>query len=154
MGVHLDSGMRYFISHHQHKGEAIDTALKMQGWLFRRRRVSIALFDHTINRGRPQEGRGLVNKYYDEWSTIITYPHGATGAWWMDSDHYPPDKKIFANLVIGEGHKHIEEIIRPYLQHYVIGWSFCPIKPFQKPQEVKHILFAPIHASMHRDQLM
>jgi len=145
--------MRYFIAHHQHKGTAIDEALKKEGWYFRRRRVSIALFDHAINRHRPKKGRGLVNKYYDEWATIITYPHGATGAWWTDSDYYPPNKKIFANLVIGEGHKNVEEIMRPYLNHYVIGWTFCPIKEFNKPEEVKNILFGPIHGSMHKDFL-
>jgi hypothetical protein len=86
-------------------------------------------------------------------ATIVTYPHGATGAWWMDSDKYPPNNKVFANLVIGEGHKHVEEIIRPYLNHYVIGWGFCPIKEFQKPERIKNILFAPIHGSMHKDEL-
>jgi hypothetical protein len=154
MGVYLDIVMmRYFISHHQHKGMGIDEALKKEGWYFRRRRASVALFDHVINRLNPELGRGLVNKYYDEWATIITYPHGATGAWWNDSDYFPPNKKIFANLVIGEGHKHIEEIMRPYLQHYVIGWYFCPIMPFKKPPKVRNILFAPIHGSMHSNAL-
>jgi hypothetical protein len=145
--------MRYFISHHQHKGIAIENALIKEGWLFRRKRVSIALFDHTVNRKDPKRGRGIVNSYYDQGATIITYPHGATGAWWVDSDYYPPDKKIFANLVIGEGHKHVEGIMRPYLKHYVIGWYFCPIKAFRKPSAIKNILFAPIHGAEHNNQL-
>lgn len=145
--------MRYFISHHQHKGMAIEEALKKEGWYFRRRRVSIALFDHAINRHRPQEGRGLVNQYHDAWATIVTYPHGATGAWWADSTYYPPNKKIFANLVIGEGHKHIEQIMRPYLEHYAIGWGFCPVLDFKSPKEVRNILFAPIHGSLHNHSL-
>ena len=52
----------------------------------------------------------IIKKYYDEGSTILTYPHGATGAWWMDNDMYQTDDKLSGNLVIGEGHKHIEEI--------------------------------------------
>lgn len=139
--------MRYFIAHHQHKGAPIDDALKSEGWLFRQKRTDIALFDHAINQKQPERGRGLVNHYYAEGTTILTYPHGATGSWWTDSDYYPPNKKIFANLVIGEGHKHVEQITRPYLDHYVIGWSWCPVREFQKPFRVKRILFAPIHAS-------
>lgn len=140
--------MRYFISHHQHKGSAIDVALAKEGWLFRHKRVDIALFDYDINHKSPERGRGTISKYYDEGTTIFTYPHGATGAWWTDSDYYAPNKKVSANLVIGEGHRYVEHIARPYLEHYVIGWGFCPIKEFQKPNKVKRILFAPIHASL------
>mgnify|MGYP001087870966 CR=1 FL=1 len=145
--------IRYFISEHQHKGANINEALKKEGWYFRRKRVSIALFDHVINRKHPERGRGIVNKYYDEWATIVTYPHGATGAWWNDSDYFPENTKIAANLVIGEGHKKVEQIMRPHLQHYVVGWSFCPIKEFKKPVKIKKILFAPAHGSMHKDIL-
>lgn len=145
--------MRYFISHHQHKGTAIDEALKKEGWQFKRRRVDIALFDHNVNRKFPEKGRGILSSYYDQGATIVMYPHGATGAWWADSERYPTSPKIFANLVIGEGHKEIETFVRPQLQHYVIGWSFCPIKEFQKPKEVKNILFAPIHAFMSNNTL-
>ena len=145
--------MKYFITLHQHKGNAIDNALRNNGWLFRHKNVDIALFDHHINRSKPEEGRAIVSQYFQEGATIITYPHGATGAWWMDSDLHPPDKRVFANLVIGEGHKYVEEITQPHLEHYIIGWSYCPIKEFQKPEKIKKILFAPIHASLKGNKL-
>lgn len=138
--------MKYFIMHHQHKGKAIDSALRKAGWRYQMRRVDIALFDHVINRSEPEQGRGLVKRYYDEGATIVTYPHGTTGAWFMDSDVYPKDKRVTANLVISEGQKKVEEIIQPQLEHHVIGWSYCGLREWKKPEKVRRILFAPIHS--------
>lgn len=138
---------KYYIAHHQHKGRPFELALRREGWRLAINNPDVALFDHAINRKNPEEGRALIKRYYDQGSTIITYPHGATGAWWMDSDMYKTDKHISGNLVIGEGHKCIEEMIQPTIKHYVTGWTFCPIKEFKKPEEVVNILFAPIHAA-------
>lgn len=153
MGVHLGTQMRYYIFHHQHKGYGINSALRQQGWILSSHNVAIALFDHAINKDRPEEGRKILNKYHDEKSTILTYPHGATGAWWTDNDMFPPNKNVFANLVIGEGHKFVDTIIQPQIEHHVIGWTYCPINEFKKPKEVRNILFAPIHASMKSGKL-
>lgn len=139
--------MKYYIAHHQHKGRPFELALRKERWRFSINNPDVALFDHAINREKPEEERALIKKYYDEGSTIIIYPHGATGAWWMDSDLYKTDDKISGNLVIGEGHKCIEEIVQPTLKHYVTGWNFCQMEEFRKPKEVVNILFAPIHAA-------
>lgn len=144
--------MRYFISQHQHKAIGIDNALRKEGWLPKHRWVDVALFDHDINKSNSEIARPIIQKYYDQKSTIITYPHGATGAWWTDSKHYLSDKFTFANLVIAEGHKHVQEITQPRLKHYIIGWSYCPIKEFEK-HEIKKILFAPIHATLSDNKL-
>lgn len=145
--------MRYFIQNHQHKGKVIDEALKNNGWVFRHKNIDVLLVDYYINRSKPEQGRAIVSQYFQEGTTIITYPHGATGAWWMDAETDYRDKRVFANLVIGEGHKYIDQITQPYLSHYVIGWSYCPIKEFQKPKQIKKILFAPIHASSPKNIL-
>ena len=140
--------MRYFISHHQHKGAPIALALAQQGWISRRRRMDIALFDHYINRANPDRGNAIIDQYYHiEKATIIGYPHGATGSWWMDGDLYKPDPHVYANLVIGEGHKEIDKIIQPTIHDYVIGWYYCPIQSFKK-RNVKNILFAPTHGTI------
>ena len=139
--------MKFYISHHQHKGKPIEMALRKEGWRAGVNNVDVALFDHAINREKPENGRALIKKYYDDGAAVLTYPHGATGAWWMDNDEYKTDNRLSGNLVIGEGHKHIEEIVQPNLNHYVIGWNFCPIEEFKKPKEIINILFAPIHAS-------
>ena len=139
--------MKFFISHHQHKGKSIAIALKKHGWLQSAGPVDVALFDHGISKQHPDDGRILLNNYFNRGSTIITYPHGSTGAWWMDNDAFPPNPRIFANLVNSEGRKHVEQIIQPTLEHHVIGWNYCSIRPFRKPDRIKTILFAPIHAS-------
>jgi len=144
--------MKYFISQHQHKGEKIMNALREEGWVYRKIEPDIALFDHNVNLSNPSEGRLIVKEYINQGSTIITYPHGATGSWWEDSNSHSAYNTIFADLVIGEGHKHVAEIIQPELDHYTIGWSYCPLKEFKKTQ-VKKILFAPIHASARTNAL-
>lgn len=140
--------MKYFIAHHQHKGIAINNALRKEGWVLSRNNVDVALFDHTINKIDPGSGRGFINRYYGLGATVVTYPHGATGSWWMDNSDFKTDAKVSGNLVIGEGHKYVEKIIQPNLEHYVIGWSYCEIKEFQKKDKVKTILFAPTHTSL------
>jgi len=137
--------MKYFIIHHQHKGKEIEKALRMAGHRFAYKNVDIALFDHAINRTNPSEGRGMIKRFHSEGATIIMYPHSPTGAWWMDLDLFPKEKLINCNLQIAEGQKKVAEIIEPESTNYIIGWSYCPIRKFQKPKDLKRILFAPIH---------
>jgi len=139
--------MRYFITKHQHKANEIDLALTNAGWFYKRRQVDIALFDHAISKPNSNIGRSIIRKYFDQGAYILTYPHGATGAWWTDTEGYFIDRHVSANLVIGEGHKYVQEIIQPDSSNYVIGWSYCPIKEFSKKDKITKILFAPIHAS-------
>lgn len=137
--------MRYFIAHHQHKGKPIDMALRNQGWKYQLRKVDIALFDHAINRTDPEKGRNLIHRFYREGATIVLYPHAATGSWWMDGDIFPKEGAVQHELVIAEGQERVSKIINPDMHVHKIGWSYCPIKEFQKPKQLKRILFAPIH---------
>lgn len=144
--------MKYYIYHHQHKGLPIRDALTREGWSHRRSNVDIALFDHNVNLTNPSNGRLIINEYYNQGATIVTYPHGATGAWWADGSGYIPGTKVFADLVISEGQKYVADIIQPYLKHYPIGWSYCPINEFIK-RPIKNILFAPIHATFRTNAI-
>jgi len=137
--------MRYFIAHHQHKGKPIDAALRKEGWRYQLRKVDIALFDHAINRTEPEKGRNLIHRFYREGATIVLYPHAATGAWWMDGDIFPKEGAVQHELVIAEGQERVSKIINPDMRVHKIGWSYCPIREFQKPKRLKRILFAPIH---------
>lgn len=137
--------MKYFIMHHQHKGKPIDKALREEGWKYQLRNVDIALFDHAINRTEPEAGRNIIHKFHKEGATIVIYPHAPTGAWWMDGDIFPKESAVQNELVIAEGQKHVSKIINPNMNVYTIGWSYCPIKEFQQPKQLKRILFAPIH---------
>lgn len=153
MGVYLDFAMRYRIIHHQHKGKPFEKALKRSGWREDTYHPEICLMDHAINRGQPEKGRRALKSLYNQRITVVTYPHGATGAWWMDSDIFNTDPRVSGNLVIGEGHKRIEQIMQPTLDHYVVGWPYCKVMPFDPPNKLKTILFAPIHASIRGNLL-
>ena len=131
--------------HHQHKGKPIDKALREMGWKYDLRSPDIALFDHAINRTEPEKGRGVIHKFYKEGATIVIYPHSPTGAWWMDGDLFPKEGAVQNELVIAEGQEHVSKIINPNMHVHKIGWSYCPIREFKKPTELKRILFAPIH---------
>lgn len=130
--------MRYWIHNHQHKGKPIEQALVEQGWEYSQT-PDIALFD--VARGKPIERR-----FRREGASLVIYPHTAIAGWWYDGILQPPNK-FAAILVVGEGQKEVQKIITPNSRVETIGWGYCPILPFNKPEAVKRILFAPLHPS-------
>lgn len=130
--------MQYWILHHQHKGKPIEQALVNQGWVYSQT-PDIALFD--VARGKPIERR-----FRREGASLVIYPHTAIAGWWYDGLLEPPIG-FDAILVVGEGQKEVQKIITPNSRVETIGWGYCPILPFKKPEVVKRILFAPIHPS-------
>ncbi len=130
--------MKYWILHHQHKGKPIEAALKSQGWVYSRT-PDIALFDTARN-------DRIADMFRKTKSSLVLYPHTAIAAWWYDGLMELP-KDYAAILVIGEGQKQVQQIITPNMRTEIIGWSYCPILPFKKPEKVKRIVFAPIHPS-------
>lgn len=128
--------MQYWIHHHQHKGKPIEDALINQGWQYSQA-PDVALFD--IARNKPIERR-----FRRGGATLVTYPHTAIAGWWYDGILEPPNG-FSAILAIGEGQKEVQKIITPNIRVETIGWSYCPVLPFQKPKAIKQILFAPIH---------
>jgi len=130
--------MKYWILHHQHKGKPIEAALRSQGWVYSRT-PDIALFDTARN-------SRIAEMFIKSDATLVLYPHTAIASWWYDGLMELP-KDYDAILVIGEGQKQVQQIITPNIRVETIGWSYCPILPFQKPEKVKRITFAPIHPS-------
>lgn len=130
--------MRYWILHHQHKGKPIEAALKSQGWIYSAK-PEVALFDTARN-------SRVAETFRRSKATLILYPHTAVAAWWYDG-LMPLTDDYSAILVIGAGQKQVQQIITPGKRVEVIGWSYCPILPFQKPDKVKRITFAPMHPS-------
>ncbi len=130
--------MRYFMSQHQHKGQPIQKALRSRGWVYARR-ADIVLFDVFRN-------NRLIQYYVTTGVKMVIYPHTAVACWWYDGIMELP-KEIAAILVVGEGQAEVQRIITPDVPVYPIGWGYCEILPFQKPDKVKHILFCPIHPS-------
>ena len=137
----IASPMQYWIHHHQHKGKPIERALVNQGWVYSQT-PDIALFD--IARSKPIERR-----FRRGGAALVVYPHTAIAGWWYDGILDPPIG-FDAILVVGEGQEEVQKIITPNIRIETIGWSYCPILPFQKPKAVNRILFAPIHPNGNR----
>jgi len=138
--------MRYYIARHQNKADFLVKALNSCGHTFVHRNAEVALFDHDLNRTDVNAVRSDMRIRFEEGSTIVLYPHGATGSWWLDGSNLNP--MVFASLVIGEGHRRFMEIVQPGHRVEAIGWYYCPIKPFESPAKINRILFAPIHPTM------
>ena len=132
--------MTYWIHHHQHKGKPIEDALISQGWQCSDA-PDIALFDTARN-------KPIERRFRRGGATLVVYPHTAIAGWWYDGILEPPNG-FSAMLTIGEGQKEVQKIITPNIRIETIGWSYCPILPFQKPKAIKQILFAPIHPSVN-----
>lgn len=117
-------------------------------------RPVVAFYDHDINRGgkawdetaKPGERwrTAMVNHKLVRGAKLIMYPHTAGPEIWWDGI-YPPFPHADAKLVFAEGQRVVLEIAKYPAPVHVIGWPYViNNKPFT-PQELRHILFMPIH---------
>ncbi|HWK29031.1 MAG TPA: hypothetical protein VNS09_20890 [Solirubrobacter sp.] len=89
----------------------------------------------------------LIDRYTDMGAKVLLYPHGGGGPILSYDGLWEPDPRVFANLVHGVGHaEYLRRIGYPSPTH-VIGWSYCPLRPFRATADVKRVLFAPTHAN-------
>ena len=137
--------MKYYISHHQHKGKPYRNALSKGGWKRAMEGVDLALFDHLTSPHYSGKFRSVVQDYYNAGAAVVCYPHAATVPWWFDGLMELP-LETDCLLVIAEGQK---TIAQKYFLHStrieVTGFPYCVQKNFVKPNKIEHILFAPIH---------
>ena len=132
------SGKTYWVLHHQHKAKPIVEALKKTGWRYQQARASVALFDTPRN-------KLMLQRLYANGSTIVMYPHSSSIHWWYDAGMLLP-KEVSALLVVSEAQVPIQKQITPNVMVEAVGWGYCPVKKFQKPDKVvSRILFAPMH---------
>lgn len=130
--------MKFWVVHHQHKGKPYQEALIDAGWQYSRR-PQIVLMDTS-------RSRKIIEAYSKYETTFVLYPHTAIAAWWYDGV-MELQPEISAMLCIGEGQAEVQRIITPELPVYPVGWTYCSIKPYQRPKQVRRITFAPIHPS-------
>jgi len=144
----LGSGIRYFISPHQHKSEPFQTALDKAGFV-RSKRPQVALFDrdwYMHNDGLPRQ---QVTFFHENHAKIIIYPHSVLPPWWYDGliDIQPYVTRVF---VIAEAQKEAMKIINSDVRVEVCGWCWCQQKEFRPVSNVRNVLFAPIHPAGNR----
>ena len=87
----------------------------------------------------------MLERYSEQNAKIFLYPHGGGGPILSYDGLWEPDKRVFANFVMGVGHaEYLRRLDYPAETH-VIGWPYCDILPFRAREDVKTVLFAPTH---------
>ena len=87
----------------------------------------------------------MLNGYSAQGAKIFLYPHGGGGPILSYDGLWEPDKRVFANFVMGVGHaEYLRRLDYPSETH-VIGWPYCDLLPFRASENVKTVLFAPTH---------
>lgn len=132
----------YRIYNHQNKGARIVEALNAAGWQqvegSHEARVIFSDVDAPARRVKleMQAARG---------KKIFLFPHAARPNVFNDFEGYPPFDRALAQFVTAAGHIEIMQRIGVPHRMEVIGWMYCPIKPFRPRRSHRRVLFAPIH---------
>lgn len=134
--------MKYYLYNHQNKGLAFVKALESAGWQWTARaNEAQAVFTDVDIKAR---AKALLN-FHRRGVKIFVYPHAARPNLFNDFPGYEPFEYVTCQFVVSEGHI---EIMRAYGHPHkleAVGWSLCPIKPFQARANYRRVLFAPIH---------
>ena len=127
------------MAHHQNKENAFKAALRSRGWHESQYRfsqyISFGLFDGDWREAMIDQMKGKP------W---FLYPHAARPMVQYDGC-VEPRKDCRAMFVSAPAGVYLMEKIGYPCEVIEIGWSLCPIRPFQQKEEAKHIVFAPIH---------
>lgn len=134
--------MKFYINNYQNKSEPFKRALVSAGHVYDTEAPEVALFDRDWFIHNDQKPRPEVMKYLN--SNVMVYPHSALPPWWYDG-LVPLQDYVKCVFVIGEGQKRAMRIIAPGANVQTTGWPWSKVLPFQQPQEIRNILFAPIH---------
>lgn len=131
---------------HQGKEFAYENALKQAGYHqsgYLRAPVKFALFD--LDNGPFGQGWSESLKGYAERGIpLFLYPHGARPMVQYDGilKVHPDVRCMFTHAAGGV------EVMRAFgfpLPVEAVGWTFCKIEPFRPSNEIKSVLFGPIH---------
>ena len=101
------------------------------------------LFSHTDAPWRPTELQ-YMQCAHDRGIPVVLYPHGAHPS--IEYDGLQETSELVTHkFVSGPGHVEVMRRINYPKPVFEIGWSYCPILPFQSVRKPKRILFAPLH---------
>lgn len=141
--------MKFYISHHQHKGKPYMDALLKGKWVRAEKDteedIDLALFDQITSQHYPGKFGAVVQSCKNSGSAIVCYPHSPIVPCWFDG-WTPMPEGLDCLLVIAKGQKEIAK--KHFLQNTRIeatGFPYCVQKKFTKPDRIKKILFAPVH---------
>jgi hypothetical protein len=132
----------FYVASHQDKAEPYVTALRNRGW----RPI------HQVKKGRfllmDVDAKAYAVRIKKEWQSrhapSFVYPHAGPPSLFGDYEGYAPSPLVKARFVAASGHA---EVMRAYGYKgkiVIVGWSWCPLRPFAATR-LKKILFMPIH---------
>jgi|WetSurMetagenome_2_1015567.scaffolds.fasta_scaffold72279_2 hypothetical protein len=135
---------RFKLYERQDKGRKIREALQEAGYKETKgwRSAHLILADHDM--------RGELLQMYREHKKFFLYPHSVRSMIIWDGI-IPPTSMPACNFVFAPGHKKVMELYGYKRPIEVMGWTYCPILPFEPIREIRNILFAPIHPNASPD---
>ena len=127
------------MAHHQNKESAFRSALLSRGWhetqYTHSQFVTFGLFDGDWREAMIDQMRGKP------W---FLYPHAARPMVQYDGC-VEPRRDCRAMFVSAPAGVYLMQKIGYPCEVVEVGWSLCPIRPFQRKEEARNICFAPIH---------
>jgi hypothetical protein len=136
--------MKFFVYGHQHKGEPYHQALIDAGWISSEDEAEVVFLDKDWYMHNDKLPHPDALKQHERGAAVMIYPHSAMPPWWYDG-LMKIQPFVSCVFVVGEGQKEAMRIIEPDVRVETTGWPWCEQKPFQEPEKLKHVLFAPIH---------
>lgn len=132
----------FFCFNHQNKAEAYIRALVSRGWEETKDpgQARFILADSNVNHRRK-----TLDSYHARGVKVFLYPHAARPNIFWDFPGQDFSGRVDAHFTISPGHV---EIMRAYGYPYpieVVGWHLSQIRPFRPREEIRRIVFAPIH---------
>src|SRR3954447_19227630 len=135
--------IKFAIKTHGRKSDAIAGAIIAAGHEFVREPPAEALlidFDPPYLPYKP-----IIEQCARDRAKIILYPHGGGSPDLSYDGLWEPDPRVTANLVMAPGHAEVLRRLGYPSPVRVVGWTYGDLKAFQPRQDVKRVLFAPIH---------
>jgi hypothetical protein len=132
----------FFCFNHQGKADMYVDALKKRSWReVRDPGQALFILSDIDFHARSK----TLQSYRAQGIRVFLYSHAARPNIFWDFPDVDFCSSVDAYFLTSEGHIDILKAIGvPYPMH-VVGWHLCPIKPFRPRDQVKRILFAPIH---------
>lgn len=131
----------FFFYKHQNKESALVNALLAAGWQQTQAKQADVIFaDNDYGLLRPQ-----LEALHRQGKTIMIYPHAGRVSLFNDLPGGEASDCVAVQFVTAPGHKEIFKRFGYPRPVEVIGWHLCPMREFQPRQEIKNVLFAPIH---------
>jgi hypothetical protein len=132
---------KFFAFNHQGKADAYIRAMTARGWKETKDPGEARFIfsdSNVLNRGKSLDTYGKGKK-------VFIYPHAAIPNLFWDMPGQDFKRRIDCHFVPAQGHA---DAMRAYgFPHpiEVVGWSLSRLLPFKPKQEIKTILFGPIH---------